>query len=196
MDFQPSIHVFDEEVDTALNASSPAAPELLLFDRWSLLNPHKRDLARKFDQVNPGWVTMLRPWCRNDPQQEQGERLLRDLEAETFVSRRRGVSKPSFDDIHLHLPTIDTFSEVVPKAAVRAWHAYQSHGRTVVPVVPAGAGAAGPTVTAGRDRSAPAKPDLSAARSRSWTGSAGHPPVPTPPTPAIPTSGPPAEAVP
>ena len=201
LDFQPSIHVFDEEADTVLNGSVPEAPELLLFDRWSLLNPVKRDLARKFDRVNPGWVSMLRPWCRNDPQRDQGEQLLRELEAETFASRRRGVSKPSFDDIHLHLPTIDTFSEVVPRAAIRAWYAYQSHGRTAVPEVSSGATAVDPSAAATRDRSVSSKPNLSAARSRPRTGSPGLPPMPVPPAPGapaseIPTSGPLMEGTP
>nr|WP_269084267.1 TIR-like protein FxsC [Streptacidiphilus carbonis] len=175
LDFQASIHVFDDEADTVLSGSGPVAPELMLFDRWSLLNPIKRDLARKFDRVNPGWVSMLRPWCRNDPQREQGEQLLRDLEAETFASRRRGASKPSFDDVQLQLPTIETFSEMVPRAAIRAWHAYQSQRRPTSPTVPLGVLA--------QDRAASSKPNLSAVRSKQWAAPAPSVAVPVPPIP-------------
>jgi FxsC-like protein len=190
LDFEPSIHVFDEEADTVLNGSAPIAPELLLFDRWTLLDPEKRDLARKFDRANPGWVSMLRPWCRNDPQRDEGEALLRDLETQTFASLRRGASKPSFDDIHVYLPTVAEFSEVLPKAAMRAWYGYQTRGRAV-PVGLPGPGPGDPHAVPASNRSSSAKPDLSAARSPTTT--AGPPPLPSPPgapgppNPVVPT---------
>lgn len=191
LDFEPSIHVFDEEADVVLNGSVPIAPELLLFDRWTLLDPGKRDLARKFDQANPGWVSMMRPWCRNDPQREQGEAMLLNLETQTFASLRRGASKPTFDDIHVHLPTVADFSEVLPKAAMRAWLGYQAHGRAVPVGSPAPVDDAVPPVPSLGASSS--KPDLSAARSPART--TGAPPVPPspglpgPPNPGSPTSG-------
>jgi FxsC-like protein len=136
LDFQPTIHVFDDELDTVLG-SSPTAPEVLLFDRWALLNPVKRRLAKKFDQVNPSWVSMLRPWCENDPQRDEGDQRLKLLEADTFASRRRGIGKPSFHGVHINLPTIHAFSKELPRAVTRAVHAFESLNPAVpLPVDP------------------------------------------------------------
>ncbi|WP_052069514.1 TIR-like protein FxsC [Streptacidiphilus albus] len=127
LDFQPSIHAFEDTAEELLAAVEPKAPELLLFDRWALLNPEKQRLAREFDRVNPPWVSVMEPWCENDPDRATGEVELRGLQADTFRSSRRGL-KPSFHST-TELPTLRSFSEELPRAAQRAMHAYEEHRR-------------------------------------------------------------------
>jgi FxsC-like protein len=152
--FQPTIHVFADEPDAVLG-SAPAAPEVLLFDRWALLDPAKRRLAKKFDQVNPSWVSMLQPWCENDPQREEGDQRLQLLEADTFASRRRGIGKPSFHGVHVNLPTIHAFSKELPRAVTRAVHAFEALNPALMPPTDRGPGPARPSLRGARPGAGP-----------------------------------------
>jgi FxsC-like protein len=124
LDFHPSIHRFEDEAKDLLRGVEPTAPGLLLLDRWALHDAERRRLAHEFDQLNPAWVSLIEPWCQNDPERERGEGEFGPVVAEIFRSKRR-EAKPSLRAGLEGLPTIESFSAELPKAAQRAMHGFE-----------------------------------------------------------------------
>ena len=126
LNFHTSVHRFEEEAELLLGgsggegtAAEPSAPGVLLLDRWALLDPERRALVKRFDELNPGWVSVLEPWAQDDPDCRDADDGLGELAGETLV-RKRGEARPTFHGIQDGLPTLSAFDRELPLAALRA----------------------------------------------------------------------------
>ncbi|MEZ0065123.1 FxsC-like protein [Streptacidiphilus sp. MAP12-20] len=122
-EFHPSIHEFEEEAQLLLRGEAPAAPGVLLLDRWSLLDKDRRELLKRFDAQNPTWVSVLEPWPADDPECERRNEQLTRLADETLTHMR--VDRRKFREPNGGvLGTLDDFEDALPGAAMAAQHAF------------------------------------------------------------------------
>ncbi|MFJ9692770.1 TIR-like protein FxsC [Kitasatospora sp. NPDC101183] len=134
--FQPTVHEFDDEVESIIEGTAEA-PGLLLLDRWALRDPGRRDLVRRFDRSDATWVGVLEPWNADDPECAQNHRELGELSDQTLrITRRAG--RPSFLGVtgpangpaaSNGLDTLDDFDEALPRAAMKAKYAFEVRAR-------------------------------------------------------------------
>ncbi len=126
--FQPTVHEFDDEVESIIGGNAEA-PGLLLLDRWALRDPRRRELVRRFDRSEAAWVSILEPFNGDDPECADRADELGDLSDETLRITRR-ASRPSFlgatGPTGLH--TLEDFDDALPRAAMKAKYAFE--GRT------------------------------------------------------------------
>jgi FxsC-like protein len=135
--FHPSVHEFDQEAEEILSSGEPAAPGLLLLDRWALRDEQRREIVTRFDRRNPPWVSVLEPWNSADPDCVAEDRQLGELSSQTLRFKHR-EAKPSFQGDSDGLATLEDFDEALPRAAMRAKYAFEdrtkaSQGRAGTP---------------------------------------------------------------
>ena len=130
--FHPSIHEFEEEADAVLNAEKPAAPGLLLLDRWALLDPARRELVKAFDLCNPAWISLMEPWNPDDPECRAVDEILHSAADEALWHRRQD-SRPSLRGGFDGLPTLGSFESELPKATQRAMFGFTERSRPAPP---------------------------------------------------------------
>ena len=162
LDFHPSVHEFEDEIEELTQTKEPTAPGLLLLDRWALLDPERRGLAQRFDERNPSWVSLLEPWCENDPERPVGDAVLKELAQKVLRSRRRDA-KPTFQGAMNGLPTLQSFEEEFPRAAQRAMQAFEDRRHPAFP--PKGPSAPRPSF---RDLRPPPDTTTSTGRDDPW----------------------------
>ncbi|MBD0742457.1 TIR-like protein FxsC [Streptomyces sp. CBMA152] len=119
---------FDENAERILSPGPPAAPGLLLLDRWALGSARHRELVRRFSAEPRPWISVMIPWNRVDPESRLHEGELRDT-ADDVLAARAWDSEG-----HLTrgggLPTLEAFSQELPRAVRSAVRHYESAGRT------------------------------------------------------------------
>ncbi|MEU9617404.1 FxsC protein, partial [Streptomyces sp. NPDC048209] len=128
--FQPTVHEFDDEVESIIEGNAEA-PGLLLLDRWALRDPRRRELVRRFDRCDATWVSVLEPWNTDDPECDRGGRELVELSDQTLRITRR-ASRPSFLGVTgpTGLNTLEDFDDALPRAAMKAKYAFEGRTRT------------------------------------------------------------------
>ncbi|WP_441250734.1 TIR-like protein FxsC [Kitasatospora sp. McL0602] len=126
--FHPSVHEFDEEVKEILADAEPAAPGLLLLDRWALRDDQRREIVKKFDRKNPPWVSVLEPWNTDDPDCTRNDGELGAL-SDGALRHKHREAKPSFQGDSTGLATMEDFEDALPKAAMRAKYAFVDRSR-------------------------------------------------------------------
>ncbi|MER7581940.1 TIR-like protein FxsC [Kitasatospora sp. NPDC097691] len=126
--FQPTVHEFDDEVESIIGGNAEA-PGLLLLDRWALRDPRRRELVRRFDRSDATWVSVLEPWNADDPECEEQSGELGDLSDDALRITRR-ASRPSFLGVTgpTGLHSLEDFDDALPRAAMKAKYAFE--GRT------------------------------------------------------------------
>ncbi|MGW6916151.1 TIR-like protein FxsC [Kitasatospora sp. NPDC054939] len=126
--FQPTVHEFDDEVESILDGDPPAAPGLLLLDRWALRDDARRELVRRFDRSNSDWVSVLEPWNLDDPDCAAADHDLGELSGQALRMTHR-AGRPSFHGaIGGPLPGLGTqedFDDALPAAAMKAKYAFE-----------------------------------------------------------------------
>ncbi|MDH6577613.1 TIR-like protein FxsC [Kitasatospora sp. MAP5-34] len=122
--FQPSVHEFDQEADELLTNGEPSAPGLVLLDRWALQDAERQEIVRKFDSLNPSWVSVLEPWNTTDPDCVEQDQALSELSGRILRLKHREV-KPSFQGDSSGLATLQDFDDALPRAAMRAKWAFE-----------------------------------------------------------------------
>ncbi|MFD7981899.1 TIR-like protein FxsC [Kitasatospora indigofera] len=130
--FQPSVHEFDEEVEELTGGGQPTAPGLLLLDRWALRDERRRELVRRFDRSNTGWVGVLEPWNQDDPDCVEHEGPLGELSDQALRLTHR-VARPSFQGLAAGptgLASLEDFDDALPRAAMKAKYAFEDRTRT------------------------------------------------------------------
>lgn len=130
--FQPSVHEFDEEVEELTGGGQPTAPGLLLLDRWALRDERRRELVRRFDRSNTGWVGVLEPWNQDDPDCVEHEGPLNELSDQALRLTHR-VARPSFQGLAAGptgLASLEDFDDALPRAAMKAKYAFEDRTRT------------------------------------------------------------------
>ncbi|QMU68282.1 TIR-like protein FxsC [Streptacidiphilus sp. P02-A3a] len=139
LNFHTSVHLFEDEAELLLAPSGsgpggagpgPSAPGVLLLDRWALLDPERRALVKRFDELNPGWVSVLEPWAEDDPDRRDAEDGLGEL-AGQILRRKRGENR-----IQDGLPTLAAFDRELPLAALRALRGFEDRIREQRPEPP------------------------------------------------------------
>lgn len=128
--FHPSVHEFDQEAEEILSTGEPAAPGLLLLDRWALRDEERREIVRKFDRSNPPWVSVLEPWNAGDPDCVAADQQIGELSAQTLRFKHR-EAKPSFQGDAGGLATLEDFEDALPRAAMRAKYAFEDRSKSV-----------------------------------------------------------------
>lgn len=136
LNFHTSVHLFEDEAELLLGAEGggdapvvePSAPGVLLLDRWALLDPERRELVKRFDELNPTWVSVLEPWADDDPDCRDAEDDLGELAGQT-LPRKRGEIRPTFHGIQDGLPTLTAFDRELPLAALRAMSGFEDRTR-------------------------------------------------------------------
>jgi FxsC-like protein len=123
-EFHPSIHEFEEEAQLLLRGEAPAAPGVLLLDRWSLLDKDRRELLKRFDAENPTWVGVLEPWPGDDPECERRSEELLRLADETLTHMRVERRRRPGERTNGALATLEDFEDALPAAAMAAQHAF------------------------------------------------------------------------
>ncbi|MBC3842854.1 hypothetical protein GXW82_29790 [Streptacidiphilus sp. 4-A2] len=101
---------------------------MLLLDRWALLDPERRALVQRFDELNPAWVSVLEPWAEDDPDGQDAGAELGGL-AGQVLARKRGELRPSFHGVQLGLPDLSAFDRELPLAAIRAMTGFEDRTR-------------------------------------------------------------------
>ncbi|RAG86965.1 FxsC protein [Streptacidiphilus pinicola] len=132
-EFHPSIHEFEEEAQLLLRGEAPAAPGVLLLDRWSLLDKDRRELLKRFDAQNPTWVGVLEPWPEDDAECERRNEELLRLADETLTHMRVERRRRPGERANGALATVEDFEDSLPGAAMAAQHAFdliREEGRT------------------------------------------------------------------
>ncbi|MFE4973441.1 TIR-like protein FxsC [Kitasatospora sp. NPDC056651] len=126
--FQPTVHEFDDEVESIIGGHAEA-PGLLLLDRWALRDPRRRELVRRFDRSDSAWVSILEPFNGDDPECVERADELGELSDEALRITRR-ASRPSFLGATgpTGLNTLEDFDDALPRAAMKAKYAFE--GRT------------------------------------------------------------------
>ncbi|MFD0348813.1 FxsC protein [Kitasatospora aburaviensis] len=93
--FQATVHEFDGEAEEIIGGGEPTAPGLLLLDRWVLKDERWRELVRRFDRADCGWVSVLEPWNMDDPDCAEQHREMGDLSDQALRFTHR-AARPSF----------------------------------------------------------------------------------------------------
>ncbi|MFI6449054.1 TIR-like protein FxsC [Kitasatospora sp. NPDC050543] len=130
--FQPSVHEFDEELAGLADDGPPTAPGLLLLDRWALHDERRRELVRRFDRANAGWVGVLEPWNMADPDCVEHDGSLGELSAQTLRLTHR-AARPSFQGALAGpsgLNSLEEFDDALPRAAMKAKYAFEDRTRS------------------------------------------------------------------
>ncbi len=122
--FDPVVQEFDEAVEEITGSGVPAAPAVLLLDRWALLDDRRRVLVRRFDRGRAPWVSVLEPWSSDDPDNTAREQEFRELGDRALPVRHR-EGRPTFrPGGAFELTARSAFEEAVPRAVMRARHAH------------------------------------------------------------------------
>ncbi len=130
LNYQPSIASFGEGRHDA--KALPSTPEILLVDRWALMNEdHRRRLAA-FDAENRPWVTVVVPWNRADHQSRAAEVGLTEMvEATMPATLRRG--RASLHSAAKGVPTMEAFEQILPQVAEVAAQQFLRHAPAAPP---------------------------------------------------------------
>ena len=135
LNYHTSVHLFEDEAELLLDAAGseqpggePSAPGVVLLDRWALLDPERRALVKRFDELNPSWVSVLEPWAQDDPDCRDATGRLGELAGEA-LSRTRGDLRPTFHGVPEELPDLAAFDRELPKAAQRAVAGFEERTR-------------------------------------------------------------------
>jgi len=137
LNYHTSVHLFEDEAELLLSApepgadevgAEPSAPGVLLLDRWALLDPERRALVKRFDELNPSWVSVLEPWAEDDPDCRDATGPLGELAGQA-LSRSRGEVRPTFHGLQEQLPDLAAFDRELPQAAQRAVAGFEERTR-------------------------------------------------------------------
>jgi len=132
MGFQPTVHEFEDHAETLLTADRPAAPSVLLVDRWAFLDPQRSDTVRRLDRRNLGSVAIMEPWNRTDQQCRDNERMLNELGDGILSTSRAGRQRPSLRDegtVGGSPGNLEDFRGELERAVMRASNAFDQHRR-------------------------------------------------------------------
>ncbi|MFK8911389.1 FxsC protein, partial [Streptomyces sp. YS-3] len=125
---------FEERADRLLRPGPPEAPGLLLLDRWALQSPRHRELVRLLCAEPRPWLSVMVPWNRADPESPPREAELRHVADEVLGTRLR--QSPGHLTQGGGLPTLEAFSQELPRAVRSAVRHYESAARTDRPAGP------------------------------------------------------------
>ncbi|RKE21840.1 TIR-like protein FxsC [Streptomyces sp. TLI_171] len=129
MGFRPSIVEFEEESEHLLGAAGPAAPSVVLVDRWALLDTRRREALRRLDRRNIASVVFIEPWNRADGQSLQQERMLDGLGDSLLSTSRAARLRPSLREggAAAGAPgSLEEFRGEMERAVMRAVTAFES----------------------------------------------------------------------
>lgn len=155
LDYRVSVGVFEEELDRLLDPT-PTAPGLLLLDRWALASAERREMLSRFGSEHRPWVSVLVPWNRADPESGGHEENLRRLADDALDPSRADGTGGRF--VRNNIPSLEVFSDDVPRAVGRAAKHYAAHAPAFPPRGPHSSRPRlrGPSAGAyGSDRSSP-----------------------------------------
>ncbi|MCG6495103.1 TIR-like protein FxsC [Kitasatospora sp. A2-31] len=130
--FQATVHEFDGEAEEIIAGGEPTAPGLLLLDRWVLKDERWRELVRRFDRADCGWVSVLEPWNMDDPDCAEQHREMGELSDQALRFTHR-ATRPSFLGATGGQPglgSLEEFDDALPRAAMKAKYAFESRTRT------------------------------------------------------------------
>lgn len=157
LDYQATVVSFDEESGRRGPVRSPDSPEILLVDRWALLDEERRRRLAAFDASNRPWVTMIVPANREDRESRALAAELTGRLEQTMpvkMSQGRVFSRAAARGV----PSMEAFGQILPQVVEAAAQQYLRHAVTYPPV-PSGAGSAERTRLVGPMAPAPHIPD-------------------------------------
>lgn len=128
LDYLVRVGDFEAEAERLLAAGGPSAPGLLLLDQWALEAPHRRDLLRRLCAQDRPWISIMVPWNREDPDSVHRSESLHSA-AEIFAAETTGGHRSPGAGV----PTLEAFSEELPRAVRAADRHYTAQAKTYPP---------------------------------------------------------------
>ncbi|MFD9126446.1 TIR-like protein FxsC [Kitasatospora sp. NPDC059571] len=120
MGFRPTVHEFDTESTALLGSADPAAPGVLLVDRWALGDSRRRENLRRVDRRNPAWLSTLEPWNTADEECAAHDGELGRI-SEDVLRNAHGTLRPSLRGGTTATPaTLEEFRGAMERAVIRA----------------------------------------------------------------------------
>ncbi|MFI6061398.1 FxsC protein [Streptomyces sp. NPDC051286] len=137
LNYQATITSFDEESGHAESKGPPNRPEILVVDRWALMDEDRRRRLAAFDAENRPWVTMVVPWNREDPQSRAAEAELTEKLEQTMPSKIR-QGRAYCRAAARGVPSMDAFGQVLPQVVEAAAQQYLRHAAVYPPAAGGG----------------------------------------------------------
>jgi FxsC-like protein len=126
--------LYQHEADL-LSGGPPSGPQVLIIDPWATMLPRCQHLLQRLDALEAPWVQVVIPWNRRDGESPEAEGKLR---VALDASMRRKITEVrSTSAIAVHgVPTLDEFSQELPKLILTAVKQYLKHARAFPPAGP------------------------------------------------------------
>jgi FxsC-like protein len=98
-------------------------PQLLLLDRWALLDGRLRQLLLRYNEIQRHPMAVMVPWARRTLGAMEREHELQELTLTTLDSAV-GRPKPDFEQLRRGIPDADSFTQQLPRAIDQARQAF------------------------------------------------------------------------
>lgn len=133
LNYRTTVVSFDEESARPESGRSPETPEILLVDRWALLDEERRSRLAALDASGRPWVTMIVPWNRADRESGAAEAGLAARLEETMPAKTgqgRALSRAAARGV----PSMEAFGQILPQVVEVAAQQYLRHAVAYPPV--------------------------------------------------------------
>ncbi|MET7476460.1 TIR-like protein FxsC [Streptomyces sp. NPDC005648] len=134
MNFRVRVSDFESEADRLLSSGPPAAPALLLLDRWALDSPRGKELMARLAERRRPWISVMIPQYDDDTVPPERDRELRELTDRLLASRQAAGSGHRSPDGGGH--TLEAFAVELRKAVGQAVNYFEAHSTTYPPKGP------------------------------------------------------------
>ncbi|MGW2518727.1 TIR-like protein FxsC [Streptomyces sp. NPDC001617] len=134
MNFRVTVSDFENEADRLLAPGPPAAPALLLLDRWALDSPHLTELMAQLAAQQRPWISVMIPQHKDDAIPPERDRQLQELTDRVLASRQTAGS--GHRSAGSGIRTLETFAVELQKAVRQAVSYYEAHAPTYPPTGP------------------------------------------------------------
>ncbi|MFC4956564.1 TIR-like protein FxsC [Streptomyces mauvecolor] len=126
LNYRPTVASFDDESPPGEESGPPSGPEVLLVDRWALLDENRRARLAALDAADRPWISVVVPWNRDDPQSRAAADELTARTAATLPSRV-SHGRPACRAAARGVESIDAFEELLPHVVEAAAQQYLRH---------------------------------------------------------------------
>lgn len=123
-----AVESFEEAAADGAAGRWPECPQLLLLDRWALLDTRLREQLLTFNHKQRHPLAVMVPWDRRTPGALDHGTALQQLTLDT-LDRAVGRPKPDFEPLRRGIPDSPAFAALLPQAVEQARKAYFARRR-------------------------------------------------------------------